>query len=135
MKLELSNDTAKVRVSENTSYSKHQSSTSTHPSDGISGVSNSPVQITPDVTASSVKKKSVKFDRFVNFFYFNHVIDDNQDGCYTGQKLSLIERCYRQEMDKQARMNGLSFAAGHHGFRDGPMNYNHGLALCEYAKL
>ncbi|WP_067700552.1 hypothetical protein [Erwinia sp. ErVv1] len=52
-----------------------------------------------------------------------------------GFRLLHIEDAYRREMDKDAKKNGMPFAAGHDSYKTSPYPYNNDLAVSEYKKL
>ncbi|CND85056.1 Uncharacterised protein [Yersinia nurmii] len=86
-----------------------------------------------DVASSMKSIKNVSFDSIPVI----HVLNDKGESRGNSEfKLSLIEREYRKDVDKEARNNGLTFAAGHDF--EGPKTiypYDHNLALEAFRQL
>lgn len=101
----------------------------------IDVVNNSQESLKAKNTGSHEVKKTVSFDEKPTIFIFSDSDERKNDF-----KLSLMEREYRREVDKEAKKNGLPFAAGHEGFdffnpESAPYPYNHELAMSEYNEM
>ncbi|MCX8961416.1 hypothetical protein EHW64_09705 [Erwinia psidii] len=76
------------------------------------------------------QEEKIKFDYPVVFYFAD---TDNRKNEF---KLSFIDRAYRRYMDKEAKKNGMSFAAGHDRYdENSPRCYDNNVAICEYKKL
>lgn len=86
-----------------------------------------------DVASSMKSIKNVSFDSVPVIHYLNNKGESSGNSEF---KPSLIEKIYRKDVDKEARNNGLPFAAGH-DFEGAKTiyPYDHKLALEAFRQL